>query len=152
MLGVEQGATCLDCHDSDSRGYRVASEMRAGILGLQNRLDAAQQVLQRAERAGMEVSRPLFDLVEGRDRLVRARVEIHAFDLARFQKILAEGEQIAEDSRNTGIRALEELAFRRKGLAVSALIIVAMIGLLLLKIRQIEKPEQPESRHSSASG
>jgi predicted CXXCH cytochrome family protein len=146
MVGVEQGAICLDCHDSGSRGYQVASEMRAGILGLHEKLEAAQQVLQRAERAGMEVSRPLFDLVEGRDRLIRARVEIHGFDLAAFRKVLNEGERIAEASRLSGIHALEELAFRRKGLTVSAVIIVAMIGLLLLKIRQIEKAEQSETR------
>jgi len=148
MLGVESGASCANCHDSASRGYEVASEMRAGILGLQEKLDAAHEVLQRAERAGMEVSRPMFDLAEGRDRIVRARVEIHAFDLPGFRKILVEGERIADACRSSGVRALEELAFRRTGLAVSAVIIVAMIGLLLLKIRQIENASSETHRSS----
>jgi predicted CXXCH cytochrome family protein len=152
MVGVEKGATCLDCHEAGSKGYQVASEMRSGILGLHGKLETAQQVLQRAERAGMEVSRPLFDLVEGRDRLVRARVEIHGFDLAAFRKVLAEGESIADASRLRGMQALEELAFRRKGLTVSAVIIVAMIGLLLLKIRQIDRTDSSETHRSASPG
>lgn len=136
MLGTEKTAACATCHDPGTKGYLAAVDMKAGISGLERRLEAARAVLERAERAGMEVSKPLYDLVEGRDRLVRARVEVHRFDPAILHKTLDEGSVIAESARNDGVEALEELAYRRRGLAVSALILLSMIGLLILKIRQ----------------
>ena len=38
-----------------------------------------------------------------------------------------------------GVRALGELGFRRKGLAVSLVVILALIVGLVLKIRQLER-------------
>jgi predicted CXXCH cytochrome family protein len=139
MIGTGEGAICTGCHEAGSRGSNVASEMHRGVRDLQAKLDSARDILSKAERAGMEVSRPSFDLAEGRDRLVRARVEIHSFDLGQFQKVLAEGLNIAARSESSGVRAMEELAFRRKGLAVSSAILLVMIGLLILKIRQLGK-------------
>ncbi len=139
MLGVEEGASCGTCHDSRSAGHRAAMEMKSGIVALEGKLETARQVLQRAERAGMEVSRPLFDLTEGRDRLVRARVEVHRFDPAALRVVLEEGGKIAAVAEQSGWKALAELAYRRKGLAVSVIILLTMIGLVLLKVRQIEK-------------
>jgi hypothetical protein len=47
------------------------------------------------------------------------------------------GTAIADRARARGARALDELAFRRKGLGISLVIILAVIGGLLLKIRQV---------------
>jgi hypothetical protein len=85
----------------------------------------------------MEVSKPIYELNEGKDRLVRARVEVHKFNPAALTPVLEEGDKIAAASEQSGLKALDELAFRRKGLAVSVFIILLMIGLLLLKIRQL---------------
>jgi hypothetical protein len=137
MLGVEESASCVMCHDEGSSGYEAAAEMKSGIIRLEGLLEEARQVLERAERAGMEVSRPLYELSEGRDRLVRARVVTHRFNTASSKEVLDEGETIAEKAEQSGWQALDDLAFRRKGLAVSAVIILCMIGLLILKIRQL---------------
>ena len=102
----------------------------------------AREVLERSERAGMEVSRPIYDLVEGRDRLVRARVEVHGFATAAVRKVTEEGERIATASEQAGWKALADLAYRRKGLAVSVAILLFMIGLLLFKIREIETTDE----------
>ena len=137
MIGAEQPSLCLTCHEQGSAGYQAALQMKSSLVALVNRLAAARDVLERAERSGMEVSRPVFQLSEGRDRLILARVEIHRFNAAALQKIVDEGEKIAADSEQSGWQALAELAYRRKGLAVSAVILLCMIGLLLLKIRQL---------------
>jgi len=141
MLGVEGEANCVTCHDKGSRGYDVASEMKVGIANLQSKLEAAHRILERAERAGMEVSRPLYDLSDGRDHLIKARVAIHAFDPAQVRQVLEAGHKIAGASEQSGFRALDELAFRRKGLAISVVILLGMIGLLLVKIRRLGNPE-----------
>jgi hypothetical protein len=111
--------------------------MKADVVKLRNQLDAAHELLARAERAGMEVSKPLYDLSEGRDRLVRARVEVHRFEPAVLRTTLDEGDKIAISAEQSGNKALADLAFRRKGLAISVVILLFMIVLLLLKIRQL---------------
>jgi hypothetical protein len=138
MLGVGESATCSICHAQGTAGYAAARQMKSAVLDLQKRLDAANQVLDRARKAGMEVSRPLYQLTEARDRLVRARVEVHRFNAAMLTKTVAEGGAIAQAGERSGEQALADLAFRRKGLAVSAVILLCMIGLLLLKIRQLK--------------
>jgi hypothetical protein len=138
LIGVEDASPCVTCHDAGTPGYRAAAAMKSGLVGLQTRLDAARHLLERAERAGMEVSKPLFELTEGRARLVRARVEVHRFDASAIAPVVNEGEAIAAAAARSGTKALEELAFRRKGLAVSVVILLAMIALVVAKIRQIE--------------
>ncbi len=140
MLGTEPQAVCVTCHDPGSKGYSAAASMKAGIVALDNHLAKCDEILGRAERAGMEVSRPLYDLSEGRDRVILARVQVHRFDPATLDPILAEGQKIAQASELAGTKALADLAFRRKGLAVSVVILLCMIGLLLAKIRQYGKP------------
>ena len=139
MLGVEESATCVSCHEKGSAGYLAGAEMKRGIVGLRDHLESAHEVLARAERAGMEVSRASFELAEGRDRLVRARVEIHRFDKAELQKLVDEGMRIAASSQQGGRKALSELVYRRKGLAVSVVILLCMMTLLIVKIRQMER-------------
>ena len=142
MLGVEASAKCVSCHDPGSAGYTAAGEMKSAVVRLQEHLHKAREVLERSERAWMEVSRPVYDLVEGRDRLVRARVEVHRFAAADVRKVTEEGERIAAASEQAGWKALADLAYRRKGLAVSVAILLFMIGLLLFKIREIETTDE----------
>jgi hypothetical protein len=136
MLGVSDPALCGTCHPQGTAGYTAAQKMKANIVGLAGKLAAATDVLERAQRAGMEVSRPIFQLSEGRDRLVLARVQVHKFDPALVQNTVAEGGKIAAASDQSGWQALQDLAYRRKGMAVSAVILLCMIGLLLIKIRR----------------
>lgn len=138
LLGVDEPALCGPCHEKGSAGYVAAQQMKSEITGMQSRLSSANQVLERAQRAGMEVSRPIYQLTEARGRLVLARVQIHKFDPAALKKTLTEGDSIAAASEQSGWQALADLAFRRKGMAVSAVILLCMIGLLLLKIRQLK--------------
>lgn len=139
MLGVESTANCVMCHDKTSPGYSAAAQMKSGIVRLDQNLNAARALLERAERAGMEVSKPLYDLNEGRDRLILARVQIHQFDPASVRKVLDDGEKIAGACQTSATKALEDLSYRRRGFAVSAGIILIMIALLLAKIRQLSK-------------
>ncbi len=145
MLGVEEPAKCGICHAQGSAGYAAAEQMKADVVGLQSRLNSANDVLGRAQRAGMEVSRPIFQLSESRDRLVYARVLVHKFDPAALKKTVSEGSATAASCEQSGWKALQDLAFRRKGMAISAVILLCMIGLLLLKIRQL-KPPQSQNR------
>ena len=139
MLGIGDKTVCSTCHGADDKGGRAAVEMRGFIDGLRKERDRASEIIERAEHAGMEVSQARFDLNGVTDQLVKARTAVHAFKVAVVKKEADAGLGIAQKVYERGVRALEELRFRRTGLVVSLVIIVVLIAGLVLKIRQIER-------------
>jgi predicted CXXCH cytochrome family protein len=144
MLGVGDKTVCARCHTPDSSGGKVAAGMRTSIEKLRVSYENADSLLTRAEHAGMEVSQPLFELNDAKTELIKARTAIHAFNLDNVNKEVKAGLEIAQKAHTRGLKALQELQFRHKGLAVSALIIAGLIGGLIFKIRQMEKPKNSE--------
>jgi hypothetical protein len=139
MLGIGGSAICGSCHQPQDNGGKTAAAMRDSIEKLRSDYEAAHAILTRAEHAGMEVSQPLFELNDAKTALIKARASIHSFKLDDVQAQVKPGLEVVKKARSRGLTALDELQFRRKGLAVSVLIIVALIVGLMLKIRRVEK-------------
>jgi hypothetical protein len=139
MLATGDKSACATCHPAGSSGGALAASMLASINNLKASYDKALAVLKRAEHAGMEVSQPLFDLNEVKTILIKARATIHGFDQGMLDKEIAPGLKASESAYARGLKALDELQYRRKGLAISVLVIVALIVGLVFKIRQIER-------------
>jgi hypothetical protein len=138
MLGLGDKAVCSSCHGEKDKAAAVVTGMRGRIDGLRTEADKADATLKRAEQAGMEISQAEFDLKGAKDALVKARAAVHAFTLAAVQTETDAGLAIAAKAYERGLRALDELKFRRTGLAVSVVIILALIGGLVLKIRDVD--------------
>jgi predicted CXXCH cytochrome family protein len=141
MLGVGANAACAGCHTDQDKGGATAVEMRRAIDALRNDYEKAHAALSKAEGAGMEVSQPQFELGGAKTALIKARAAIHAFNVDGVRKETEPGVEISSKAYARGIKALDEIQFRRKGLAVSVLIIAALIVGLVLKIRNMEKPK-----------
>jgi predicted CXXCH cytochrome family protein len=139
MLGASDKAICATCHTPQDAGGKTAVAMRESIDSLRMSYENANAILTTAEHAGMEVSQPLFELNGAKTALVKARASVHGFNLDGVKAEVKPGLDISAKARVLGTRALDELQFRRKGLAVSALIILALVVGLVLKIRQMEK-------------
>jgi predicted CXXCH cytochrome family protein len=138
MLGVGEKAVCAGCHNAQDKGGTTAAAMRQSVEQLRGDYEKAHALLTKAEHAGMEVSQPLFDLNGAKTALIKARASIHGFNLDGVKAEVQPGLEISRKAYARGVKALDELQFRRKGLAVSALIIVALIVGLVLKIRRLE--------------
>ena len=138
MLGVGATAVCIGCHAPDSRGYGAARTMRAAIDRLRDAIAAAEDVLGRADAAGMEVSEARFALQGAREALVQSRNQVHAFDPAALEKVALPGTLVAVDAERTGQAALVELGGRR-WMATIPLGMIAVVGVLLYrKIRSLD--------------
>jgi hypothetical protein len=135
---------CAGCHSAGDKGGKAAVEMRGLIDSLAGESDKARAILLQAERAGMEVSQAQFDLNGAKDAVVKARAAIHAFTVQAVKKEIEPGLQIGAKAYARGVRALDELQFRRKGLAVSLVIIVALIAGLVFKIRELDRRRASE--------
>jgi hypothetical protein len=112
--------------------------MRARMDELRGGIEESGEILGRAERAGMEVSRPKFDLREAVDALTHARVLIHGSSTEEVEKVTGPGLEVARKSYRAGQDALAELSYRRKGLVVSLFFILFLAALVYLKVRAIE--------------
>lgn len=139
MLAGER-SVCTQCHDPASAGARAASQM-AGLIGkLDGALGRSDEILGRARRSGMEVSEALLREQEARESLVKARVAVHAFEVAAVSKPVGEGLGIAAETYRAGESAMRERDYRRMGLAISLLAIVITMAGLWLALRAIERP------------
>ena len=139
MLGVGDKSACAGCHPPGSSGGALAASMLGSIDRLKAGYEKAFAVLAKAEHAGMEVSQPLFELNQAKTTLIKARAAIHGFDQTLLDKEVEPGLQAIEKSYARGVRAMSELQFRRRGLVVSTLIILALVIGLIFKIRQMER-------------
>ena len=139
MLGLGNDAVCAACHAADDQGGQVATAMHGLVRSLRDAFDKSHDTLLQAERAGMEVSQAQFDLNGAMDHLVKARNAVHAFTVEMVQKEVDAGLEISAKAQARGVQALADLQFRRRGLAVSVLIILAVIAGLVVKIRQIDR-------------
>ena len=139
MLGTGADSVCITCHKPEDKGYVAAGQMRAKIDELLKSVDSSTEILNRAERAGMEVSRPKFEMREAIDGVTHARVLIHTSSLSEVEKVIAPGLGVSKKGYQAGIDALAERRFRREGLVVSLVFILFLAGLVYLKVREIER-------------
>lgn len=149
MLGVGEKSACTQCHGKGDSGYAAAEAMRNKIDLMHASISRSIEILNRAERAGMEVSRPKFDLNEARDALTQSRVLVHTFSPGEIDKIIDPGLEVSARSYNAGEAALAELSFRRKGLAGSLFFVLLLAALLYLKVKELERRRQNLNGESS---
>jgi len=139
MLGVGPKSTCTGCHNEGEPGYAAAAEMAELRQRLSDQMHEAEERLDAAERAGVEVGPDRFTLSKARDSLVETRVLVHSFDIERFVKVADEGLEATQAGLDAGDRAFAELRFRRVGLGASLVVILAVIISLTLMVRRIER-------------
>jgi predicted CXXCH cytochrome family protein len=138
MVGAGEGAVCLQCHSEGEDALAVAATIRERIEELKASEAQARELVERAGRAGMEVSDAEVALIDASQSLVEARNLVHSFATGPVEDKVKEGLAITKKAEAMGAAALEELDFRRIGLAISLVFILVMVLGLYLKIRQIE--------------
>jgi len=137
-VGVGEGTTCVRCHAKGDPGYAAAQQMARDIASLKTDYERAEEVLGTAERSGMEVSSAKMELTDANGQLIKARVNVHSFNPAEVRKLTDEGKKISRQAYLSGVGALKERDYRRKGLGVALVFIILAISGLCLKIRQID--------------
>jgi predicted CXXCH cytochrome family protein len=139
MLGATAPALCAQCHEGAAdKGANAAIAMRQTIERLKTAIAGSTQVINRVGNAGIEVGAQELTLAEARTHLTLARTELHAFDPAAVESITAAGLTLVGSVDRAGEAAVAELAYRRRGLALSLGAILLFVGALALKIRRLE--------------
>jgi len=139
MLGITEGAVCMECHDEDSEGYNVAATMRSLLNTLVYKINNAEMMLHKAQRAGVEIRDESLSLTNARDALVHSRTLIHTFSLDKVKENADTGLEAAEKALSIGEEALKEVGHRRFMLIIMVFLTLLVAGLLVLYIRSTEK-------------
>jgi hypothetical protein len=137
-VGTGPNSVCIACHAAGDKGFAASQKMAGDLAKLRTFLSRAEEILTTAEHSGMEVSTPKVELANAHEALIKARVNVHAFDAAAVQKFTDQGVEISQQAYHAGELALKERDVRRKGLGVSLIFILLVISGLYLKIRQME--------------
>lgn len=136
-----ENSICAQCHDADSEGGQTAAAMASLIAKLSEGLERSEEILTRARRSGMEVAPALLRQTDAQEKLVKARVAVHAFRVEAVAAPVEEGLKIAEETYAAGQSALDELARRRTGLLFSLAAIGITIFGLWMWIRGFERKQ-----------
>ena len=146
MIGTAQGAVCMNCHVEGDKGSETAKALHDDLVNLDSSIARSGELLDRAERAGVEVGEAQLAQAEARNDLLKARVGIHAVREEAVKSDVDAGLKVTAAGLQAGRQALAEVQYRRKGLMVSVVIIIFVLIGLYLQIRKIEP------NHGQSSG
>jgi predicted CXXCH cytochrome family protein len=140
MLGMGDNAVCIRCHAEGKfgatlDGAQAARTLRSDLDNLKQNINTAEQTLSDAQRLGMEVGQPRYELRAAVDALTNARSLIHAFQVKPVETALAGGAKVVAEVQIKAEHALQEHTYRRIWLAATLVPILLVIALLLLYIR-----------------
>ena len=138
-VGTNPKAVCVTCHVKGDNGYKTAEAIAGGINKLKTTYQNADEVLNKAEQSGMEVSSARVELTSAHSDLIKARVVVHSFNATDVLKVTSQGVATSRKAQEEGIAALHERDYRRKGLAIALIAIVIAISGLYLKVRKMER-------------
>jgi predicted CXXCH cytochrome family protein len=139
LIGVEDKALCVQCHSEGEAGYEAAKVMRASIDSLNREYEHSKELLEDAERKGIEISDALFELRNVHDVLVTTRTLIHAFDPKQVITAADEAMEKADLVRQQAHQAVAEVKHRRAGLAVFTIITLFLVVILYVRMRHTER-------------
>lgn len=143
LVAFSAASPCAKCHQDAAADPKAADirRLKALVDSLSLGRADAEAALDRAERLGMDVSDAKYELKAAHQALVQARVAIHSFRVADVEKVARPGIEVIAVSKAAGEDAVREYHFRRQGLAVSTLIVTALVLLLYLKVKQIDRDQ-----------
>lgn len=142
QVGTGNEAVCTNCHASGDAGFAAAGRIHDDLTKLEVSLKRSEELLDKAERSGMEVSAARLEQAQARDNLTKARVSVHAFQPDKVEQDTNAGMKTAEKTYAAGVQALRERDYRRKGLGLALITIVAVLIGLRMYIRQVESRNQ----------
>jgi len=140
MLGGQPGTVCEKCHPAGSAPNNAAVTMRTAIDRLKDVMTDTEAALQKAAVMGMEVSEEQYAYREQvRPQLIKVRTQTHLADPAAVTAAVDEAIKAATASETAAKATLAEAQSRRRNLLLPLGLIVLLMGLLYVKLRQLER-------------
>ncbi|MGD8316951.1 MAG: cytochrome c3 family protein [Myxococcales bacterium] len=136
-LNDEPGGTCRKCHKTGDEGAELALYYADTLGSIRESFDEIDELLDRAENKGMDVTEAKDAEEAARQGLLQARTLIHAFSKPIMEDKVTEIAANQAAALEMGYQALNAFDARRRGLAVSTLLLLLLTVVVAIKIRTL---------------
>ncbi|MBD3219462.1 MAG: hypothetical protein GF310_14415 [candidate division Zixibacteria bacterium] len=142
MLSGEE-PVCAQCHfEDDGTGALEAANMMADrIDSLEAVIASTEEQIEKADQKGLFVTDGLFALKDARQKVYKSRTAVHTFNADTVVEITAAGFNQAVEARTIAEELLDNYVFRRKGLAVSVVVLLILAFSIWIKVRRKESSQ-----------
>mgnify|MGYP005831352717 CR=1 FL=1 len=139
MLGIQNGAVCIECHSEGDGGWLVAKLMRERIDTFKKSLANTKRLVRDAEEHGMPSVDAEYLLQQAESNLIKSRTIIHSFTLTNVEAVIGEGIANTDKARSQAEKFLDELTFRKAGLWATWLFIALFLIGIYFKVRDLDR-------------
>jgi predicted CXXCH cytochrome family protein len=146
LLGSAEGSACVQCHEPGSKGLAAAAELRTLLDAFESGTAAAENLLNLADRKGVEVSEVRFKLQDVHTTLVSAKNLTHGLDVGELRKTIGDGEKALAEVDLAGQSALAEARSRLRGLIIATFCLVLVAIALGFKVRRLKTAKNGPQR------
>jgi hypothetical protein len=143
LAAISQGLTPSGWQP-EAKWRSLATDLLGSIQKLQRKIDDSQRLVDEVANYGMDMTEARRRLHDATDRLVQARVMIHAWDRDHMKGLLEGTEDqegglaLADQAEAIANAGLDERGFRRLGLVIALAIIALVIAALVVRIRRLD--------------
>jgi predicted CXXCH cytochrome family protein len=138
MVGTDEKAVCVNCHDAGDKGFIMAGRIRASIDSLTSAYDLAETQQKEVDRIGMDAADIGFMLQESHQSLIQSRTLVHTFDAAKVGEKTHAGLTKATEASALAVRQIKDYHVRRRGFGMATLFTTILAVALFLRIRQLD--------------
>jgi predicted CXXCH cytochrome family protein len=139
MLNPGEGNVCAKCHGADPAKLEAGAKMHATLQDANDTAQHAKISAAQARRAGLLMPEAEVAEKEMVTALREMRATVHNVDPAVLERGLQIVKGKAEQMSKAVAQKTDELALKRRGYSVFIVLIGAMVGLLVLRIRRPSK-------------
>ena len=135
--GEKPGSTCRKCHEEGEEGSDLALYFTETFGSVRLAFDDIEQLLGEVEVKGMDVTEGEDYVEAARQGLMQARTLMHAFSKPVMEEKVSEISANQAAALEVGYAALQGLKDRRRGLAISTLLLLLLTLGVAIKIRTL---------------
>jgi hypothetical protein len=138
---------CAQCHfEDDGTGALKAANLMAGTIdSLKKAIASAEEKLDEADQKGLFVTDGLFALKDARQKAFESQTAVHTFNADTVVEITSAGYTKANQAADIAEELLDDFVFRRKGLAISVIVLLILAFAIWIKVRGIESRQKHQS-------
>lgn len=131
---------CLRCHERGSQAFTEGQKIKALLLGVQEALREAEDVLGQAERMALDVAAYRSRLVEAKTYFIQALVVQHSLSVPQVEKLIRRARSIADEIRSEAhsLKTALRIRWLGLGLAWGYILLTATVIYLYRRERRIQ--------------
>ena len=136
-VGDNPAQTCRKCHEEGDEGSDLALYFTDSMATARQSFEEIEDLLHQAETKGMDVTEAEDYVEAARQSMMQARTLVHSFSKPVMEDKLIEVAENQTAALEAGYEALRGLEERRRGLAISTLLLLILTVFVAIKIRTL---------------